>query len=155
MKRILFVCLGNICRSPLAQGIMESLLEGEPGEYEVDSAATSGYHNGQLADHRAIRTAQNHSLNLTHISRKILPVDFEKFDYILVMDSGIRQDVVEMMQKWGYNHPKIFMMRDFDDQSSGLDVADPYYGNQEDFESCYQLLYECCRNFLAALKCGL
>ncbi|MDL2247659.1 low molecular weight phosphotyrosine protein phosphatase, partial [Bacteroides sp. OttesenSCG-928-J23] len=90
MKRILFVCLGNICRSPMAEGVMLRLLKeaGLESEYEVDSAGTAGYHEGELADSRMRMHASKRGYNLTHRSRPVRTEDFYEFDLIIGMDDN-------------------------------------------------------------------
>ncbi len=148
MKKILFVCLGNICRSPLAECIMRNLVEQRFDDqiFVIDSAGTSGYHQGEESDPRARKVARENGLSITHRARQIQPQDFDKFDLIIAMDGSVKQKIEEMGINWGKTHHHIELMRKYDDQQSCQDVADPYYGSDEDFRNCYQIILESCKN---------
>lgn len=133
--KVLMVCLGNICRSPLAQGIFEEKTKNL--SFQVDSAGTAGYHIGSAPDHRSIAVALNHGIDLRNQkARKFESCDFDKFDYIFVMDKSNYKDVLalatsaEMAKKVHLFLP------------NGNEVPDPYYGDTEGFEHCFKLLNE-------------
>lgn len=152
MVKVLFVCLGNICRSPLAEGIFNRMIEekGLSSEIECDSAGTIGFHSGELPNHGSRKVAKKHGFDLTHRSRMIRLLDFDQFDYLVVMDENNYRDVKDWAAQYKGKHPfQIFMMRDFDDKKSGKAVEDPYGGSQAVFEECYHILDESCTNFLA------
>ncbi|MCC5931924.1 MAG: low molecular weight phosphotyrosine protein phosphatase [Cyclobacteriaceae bacterium] len=152
--KVLFVCLGNICRSPLAEGIFKKLIEerGLLKHFHFDSAGTAAYHTGSPPDPRSFEIAGQHNILLEHTARKINDHDFQTFDYILAMDTSNYQHIKAQMER----HPKIksqlFKMRDFDAQKSGRDVPDPYYGGLKGFEKVYEMLEEACNIFIDYLE---
>ncbi len=152
-QKILFVCLGNICRSPLAEGIFLHLCAEQSlsSVYSVDSAGTGDWHAGQQPDKRSIAAAQRQGIKLTHVCRQIRLDDFLKFDQILVMDKSNLQDLTAQCPP--QYRTKIKLIRDFDsDGEKGLDVPDPYYGGPSDFDAVYSMLYRCCTCLLNDLE---
>jgi protein-tyrosine phosphatase len=151
MIQVIFVCLGNICRSPLAEAIFKDLVEKNGLSYQIscDSAGTSGYHDGERADPYSIKVGKNHGLDVSHISRKFILSDFTRFHYILVMDENNLRDVrnleKSLTSKGNYT---IELMRAFDNQKSRKKVDDPWSEGIESFERCYDILKESCENFL-------
>ncbi len=149
-QRILFVCLGNICRSPAAEGIMRRLVDenGLSGEITVDSAGTYGGHAGDLPDSRMRRAASRRGYELTHRARRIRESDFEEFDMIVVMDDMNYESVHRLAPSRQFAE-KIFRMVEFcpsfPDRSY---VPDPYYEGHEGFELVLDMLEEGCRNIL-------
>ncbi len=149
-QRILFVCLGNICRSSAAEGILRSLAErsGMAGEIEVDSAGTYGGHAGDLPDARMHRAAARRGYELTHRARRLRESDFEAFDMIVVMDD-MNYEAAHRMAPSRSEAAKIFRMVEFcpsfPDRSY---VPDPYYEGHEGFELVLDMLEEGCRNIL-------
>jgi len=135
------VCLGNICRSPLAEGILESKVE--KNVVFVDSAGTGGWHIGELPDHRSIEVARNHRIDITNQRcRKFQAADFDDFDFIYVMDRSNFNDVMSMVR----NEEDTYKVRLILDEisSNQLEVPDPYYGGDNGFEQVFQLLNEAC-----------
>lgn len=153
MINILFVCLGNICRSPSGEGVFKSLVESEGLEdkFFIDSAGTSAYHVGEPADRRMRKHAERRSIRLTSRSRRFIRQDFDKFDYILAMDGSNYDDILSI-DKTGENRAKVFMMTDFSSIYKNRDVPDPYYGGDDGFEEVLDLLEESCRGLLDAVK---
>jgi protein-tyrosine phosphatase len=151
MIQVIFVCLGNICRSPLAEAIFKDLVnkKGLSSHIECDSAGTSGYHDGQRADNYSIQVGKKHGLDVSHISRKFILDDFNRFQYILVMDEKNLRDVsnLEKLLTSTGNYT-IELMRAFDNQKSRKKVDDPWSEGIESFERCYAILAESCKNFL-------
>lgn len=150
MIGVLFVCLGNICRSPLAEGIFIKKVE-EAGLKElihVDSAGTSRWHIDEPPDQRSAQIARQHGIVLDHLGRQISPRDMDDFDYIIAMDADNYEDILRVRENHLDGKAEIVLMRDFDDQRSGADVPDPYYGGQNGFQLVYDLLDESLSNFL-------
>lgn len=142
MTRILFVCLGNICRSPLAEGLFLSKLNqaGLLEKYTVDSAGTSAYHEGALADPRTRENALDNGVELTSRSRPFRKQDFVDFDLILTMDRTNYTNVKRLEPTFPDEIAKVQMMRDFDLESPGADVPDPYYGGAQGFQNVFDIL---------------
>ncbi len=141
-KRILFVCLGNICRSPSAEAVFRALIEkkGVAEEFEIDSAGTSGWHEGEPADRRMQHHAQKRGYHLTSLSRPVHPEsDFETFDYIVAMDHENLNELKLMAPRTGHK-AKLFLMTDFAHNLSHDGVPDPYYGGENGFELVLDLL---------------
>lgn len=141
MKKILFVCLGNICRSPSAEAVFRGLVEekGEGYNYVIDSAGTSDWHRGEPADKRMQRHAMKRGYNLTSISRPFEQNDFDKFDLIVVMD---RENLDELKRKARNksDRKKLFLMTDFSKKYNYEYIPDPYFGGDEGFELVLDLL---------------
>lgn len=139
--KVLMVCKGNICRSPMAEGIAKTLIK-EQGrdDLTVDSAGTHGYHIGASADKRAINTAKAHGIDISTLkARQISAQDLQRFDLILVADDeNLRQ--LQALADNQAQLQKIHKMLKHHPDNTNQDLPDPYYGNQEDFEHCYQLL---------------
>lgn len=152
--RILFVCLGNICRSPAAEGIMRRLVgqEGISDRVEVDSAGTYGGHRGQLPDPRMRSAAARRGLSLTHRSRPIREEDFEQFDRIVVMDDMNYEDVHRLAPSRKAAE-RIFRMTEFCRRHPDRTyVPDPYYEGHEGFELVLDLLEDACEGLLEEMK---
>lgn len=149
--RVLFVCSGNICRSPLAEGLFVHLARerGVDHLFAADSAGTHDYHQGERADPRTLRVGARHGIDVTSIAREVRASDFEEFDLILAMDRGHRREL--SVRSPARHRHKIEMMRSYDRPDSDPDVPDPYYGGFEGFERMYAILDVCCRNLLDAL----
>jgi protein-tyrosine phosphatase len=153
MTKVLFVCLGNICRSPLAEGIFREMNAQENQNFVCDSAGTSTYHIGELPDERTQAIAQKNNLILTHRARQIQKEDFEKFDYIIAMDRSVYQNILSYKARVNNAvETNIMLMRSFDEDKTQLDVPDPYYGNLADFDNVYLILKRCMKNFFKFLK---
>jgi protein-tyrosine phosphatase len=140
--KILMVCLGNICRSPLAEGLLASKLPKE--KFTVDSAGTGNYHIGKQPDQRSIFTAQKNGLDITYQkARQFSPDDFDYFDYIYVMDSSNYDDVIELAKNENHKN-KVEMILNYLFPGENVDVPDPYYGLQNGFDMVYEMLDETC-----------
>ena len=143
------VCLGNICRSPLAEGILRSLaLKHQLASLlEIDSAGTAGHTAGSFPDPRSQAVAQLHGITLNHRARKLIKKDFEFFDHILVMDKTNLQFVLG--QAGDSAKDKVRLITDFDfRENSPRIVADPYYGNLQHFHDVYEQILHCCQGWL-------
>lgn len=137
--KILFVCSGNICRSPLAQGIFQSYVSEHnlSEEFELDSCGTSSYHVGSLPDKRSIDVARKYNISLSHRARQINKNDLDYYDYILVMDHLNYEDVLTNIEK-NLVKDRVFLLRSFDPATNvEYNVPDPYYGTDDDFEEVF------------------
>jgi len=152
-KNVLFVCLGNICRSPSAEAVFKYLVgkKGEDGNYFIDSAGTSAWHAGEKADARMKRHAKKRGVELTSLSRKFVPEDFERFDYIIAMDRENMDDLKRMARDKN-DLDKLYMMTDFSQKFSYHEIPDPYYGGNEGFELVLDLLEDANRGLLDYIK---
>lgn len=152
-KRICFICLGNICRSPLAEGIFRHLVKeaGLEAVFEVESAGTGNYHVGEQPDRRAQAVARTHSVRLSGRARQFQPGDFGRFDHILAMDRENLDDL-RRLARTETERKKIQLLRDYDPEASDeAGVPDPYYGGPDGFERVYQIIERSCRGLLKAL----
>ncbi|WEK70158.1 MAG: low molecular weight phosphotyrosine protein phosphatase [Candidatus Chryseobacterium colombiense] len=139
--KILMVCLGNICRSPLAEGIMKTKL---PDSFIVDSAGTISMHEGEHPDKRTIKTAANHKIDISkQRSRPITILDFENFDKIYCMDANVLADVVSKAKN-EEQRQKISLFLEAAGDHNHTEVPDPYWGDMKDFEEVFQLLEKGC-----------
>ncbi len=145
MKKILFVCLGNICRSPAAEGVLKQIIKNHKREndFYVDSAGTSAYHQGAKADKRMIAAAKKREIDLTSLSRPFEYEDFQEFDYIVAMDKSNFKDILSLDQKNIYSS-KVFLMTDFTPSFPDVGVPDPYFGGEAGFDYVLDLLEEGC-----------
>ena len=142
MTRILMVCLGNICRSPLAHGILESKLPEDL--YYVDSAGTAGYHIGSMPDSRSVKVARNNGIDISvQRGRQFKIQDFDNFDHIYVMDQSNYTDVMRLART-NDDMAKVKLILDELPFISDKRVPDPYYGDFSDFEHVYDLLESAC-----------
>jgi protein-tyrosine phosphatase len=151
MVRVLFVCMGNICRSPIAQGVFENVLrrEGLEDEVFVDSAGTGTWHVGEPPDERAQRTAGLRGLDLSsQRARRIAPEDCQKFDYILTMDEENYRAVAGLCQGSAVVRPFL----DFAEDSPEREVPDPYYGGPDGFEHVLDLVEEASEGLISDIR---
>lgn len=153
--RILFVCMGNICRSPTAEGVMRHLVveEGLEDVIELDSAGTGGWHVGDPPDHRARTAARARGITLDGAARQVQPEDFEECDLVLAADAENLVDLRAIAPP-GTEH-KVRLLREFDPASEGapdLDVPDPYFGGERGFEDVLDLVEAACRGLLAWIR---
>lgn len=155
MIRLCFVCLGNICRSPTAEGVMIALVEQAnlARSIEVDSAGTAAYHIGEPPDPRSLRAAKAHAVHLPSIARQFERGDFARFEYVLAMDRTNRANLLSLSRSEA-ERSKVVLLRSFDASSverGELDVPDPYYGGAEGFEEVFQICHAACTGLLAHL----
>lgn len=136
------VCLGNICRSPLAEGILQSKVDAT--QIQVDSAGTAGYHIGRKPDSRSIQVALNHGIDISQQRcRQVSLSDFANFDYIFAMDNANYEDLIDLAKNT-QSKAKIQLISEILYPNQNVEIPDPYYGNAEDFETVYQLLDPIC-----------
>lgn len=139
--KVLMLCLGNICRSPLAEGILRNKIA---NDNLVDSAGTISMHQGQKADKRSIKIAQNHHIDINpHRSRPIVEKDFEEFDHIYCMDFNNVKDAMSLT-KSEEQRQRISLILDVLQDDNSQEVPDPYWGELSDFEDVYQMLDKAC-----------
>ncbi|MHB8637552.1 MAG: low molecular weight protein-tyrosine-phosphatase [Fimbriimonadaceae bacterium] len=146
MKRVLFVCMGNICRSPLGEAILRHQASASEHPVSVDSAGTSDWHVGQPSDARAIEVAESRGYAMTHRARQVRPIDFQIFDLIVAMDT---ENVRALKQVPGFIVEKVRLARSFDPDADGAEVEDPYYGTLDEFKTIADQLEAACRGILA------
>lgn len=153
---VLFVCLGNICRSPLGEGIFAALAKerGLADRFHVDSAGTAGYHSGEPPDSRSTAVAAAHGVPLTGQARQVTPRDMVDFDVIVAMDGSNYRSLERLRRRSGRHRDSladIVMMRDYDPEARDADVPDPYYGGPDGFERVYRIVERSCRGLLDEL----
>jgi low molecular weight protein-tyrosine phosphatase len=156
--RLLFVCLGNICRSPTAEGVMRALVEdaGLQQQIELDSAGTGSWHVGSAPDERASATARGRGVALAGSARQVREADFHDFDLLLAMDSENMRDLRELAPG-EREEAKVRLLREFDAASAttaDLDVPDPYYGAPGGFEEVFDLVHAACEGLLEQIRAG-
>ena len=153
MINVLFVCMGNICRSPSGEAVMNKLVKRANLEDKIkcDSAGTIAFHEGEPADARMKRHALSRGYRLTSIARRFRDVDFDNFDYIIAMDKANFNDLASFDSEKKYNH-KVFMMTDFAKNGSYSEVPDPYYGGPEGFEQVIDIIEESCEGLLNKIR---
>ncbi len=147
---VLFVCLGNICRSPMAEGIFRHVVDevGMADRFRVDSAGTGDWHVGESPDARAVRTAGRHGVALGGHARQIQAEDFRRFDYILALDRENLEELTRIRSRAG-GDAALYLLREFDPEGGpGAEVSDPYYGGPTGFEDVFEMVERACRALL-------
>ncbi len=141
--KVLMVCLGNICRSPLAEGILSEKIKSNNLDWQVDSAGTGAYHVGQMPDPRSVAIAHKHGIDISsQRARQFSKEDFDVFDLILVMDSSNYANVVRLAENEDHQS-KVKMIMDFVHPEDHVSVPDPYW-NDDGFQQVYDMLYAAC-----------
>jgi low molecular weight protein-tyrosine phosphatase len=156
-QRILFVCLGNICRSPTAEAVMARLVAeaGLEGSIELDSAGTGSWHVGSPPDSRAVEAAARRGIRVDGVGRQIAAADFEAFDLVLAMDAMNLRELRRVAYEAGLDGSNVRLLREFDPASAdaaSLDVPDPYSGGPDGFERVLDLIEAACAGLLAELR---
>jgi protein-tyrosine phosphatase len=151
--RVLFVCLGNICRSPLAEGVFASLVEeaGVSAEFQIDSAGTGSWHVGERPDARAAMVAREHGIELHSRARQVTEQDLHDFDYVVAMDRDNLRSLERMAAASGAE-AHIQLLRAHEPDPDSDEVPDPYYGGVSGFETVYQIVRRSCEGLLAHLR---
>ena len=149
--KILMVCLGNICRSPLAEGIMKEKIRAAGLDWSVDSAGTGGWHVGALPDSRSVAVAEKYGLDITdQRARKFRGYDCIEFDLICAMDSSNYRDIFKHANSQT-EKDKIKMIMNFSHPERNISVPDPYH-DDDGFEQVYQMLNEACEGIIRSMK---
>ncbi len=148
MIKIVFVCLGNICRSPSAEGILKKMVldRGLSSDFYIDSAGTSAFHVGEGADKRMKKHAIKRGYKLISLSRQFNICDYDEFDYIIAMDHNNLKDIYSLDNSSKHSN-KIKLMTDFSKEFFNLEVPDPYYGGSKGFDTVIDILEESCKGF--------
>ncbi|MFK7922707.1 MAG: low molecular weight protein-tyrosine-phosphatase [Bacteroidia bacterium] len=154
MVRVLFVCLGNICRSPMAEGLFLHYIKdaGLQDKIRVDSAGTGGWHVGERPDARMLETAKRHDIPLPSRARQAKANDFEEYDYILAMDESNLDDLKRLADSSTNPRAQLFKMRFFDVDAPDTDVPDPYWGGDQGFEYVFQMLDRSTQKLLTHIR---
>lgn len=144
-EKILFVCLGNICRSPLAEGIMQHYIQQHNLPLIVDSAAIAPYHIGEHPDKRTIKNALKHRINIAHlVARQFQINDFYDFDKIYVMDSSHHKHLRQLAPNQKLFAQKVDYLMNVLYPNQNIEIPDPYYGTEQDFEQVFQMIHSAC-----------
>ena len=151
-KKVLFVCLGNICRSPAAEGVFSSLVKKANLDnlIYVDSAGTAAYHTGERADSRMISHASKRGYDLNSIARKFIQEDFDKFDFIITMDKQNHRDVLSLTKNDAHRQ-KVSLMTDYLKGMDASEVPDPYYQGASGFEYVLDIIENASHNLLTKI----
>ena len=152
--KIMFVCMGNICRSPLAHGVFQHMvdLQNLGSRFAIESSGTISYHVGELPDARMRDEAAKHGIDLTHRARQIDASDLEEYDIILAMDKSNLYHIKELAKGKIKKKAKIRLFREYDPQKDSKEVPDPYYGGPDGFSNVYEIVERTCSNLLQALN---
>ena len=152
---VLFVCLGNICRSPLAEGVFRHLVTGAGLEasFSIDSAGTGAWHAGEGPDPRSVEVAAAYGVELSGRARQVTPDDLRRFDVVVAMDRDNLAALKDLSDE-AHGTARLHLIRAFDPEADGDEVPDPYYGGPSGFEKVYGMVRSGCEGLLGALRAG-
>lgn len=151
MQKILVVCLGNICRSPLAEGILLHFVKQRGLKLVIDSAGTSDYHVGEAPDARTVANAKKHGIDLSPLrARQFSAHDFDEFDRIYVMDKSNLQNVLHLARTEG-DKQKTDLLLNVSHPGKDMEVPDPYFGGEQGFENVFKMVYKACEDLVNEL----
>lgn len=151
MIKVLMVCLGNICRSPMAEGILREKVKDRDLEIEIDSAGTGNYHVGEAPDPRSIATTASFGIDISDLrARQFKVSDFDNFDHILVMDESNKANVLKLARNLA-DESKVKLMLDYASEKNLIEVPDPWFGGEDGFYDVYHMLNDACENFLTVI----
>lgn len=148
------MCLGNICRSPVAEGVFRNVVasEGLENQFDIDSAGTSDYHIGDSPDSRSVAEAQGRGLTLDHAARQIGPEDFDRFDYVIAMDAS-NLGRVRRLAAGATGRAELHLLRSFDETArDDLEVPDPYFGGPDGFAVVHDMIERASRGLLEHIR---
>jgi protein-tyrosine phosphatase len=151
---VLFVCLGNICRSPLAEGVFREVVAraGLADRFEIDSAGTSSYHTGDSPDPRTLEVAARRGVQLEHAARQVKDVDLERFDYVVAMDLANLGKLERLVSRAG-GSAELHLLRAFDAEAGDdREVPDPYFGGERGFEDVHDMVERSCAGLLEHIR---
>jgi protein-tyrosine phosphatase len=147
---LLFVCTGNICRSPTAEGVARALAARHGVDCELESAGIGAWHVGEAPDTRTINAASTRGYDLSNQrARQLAPGDFDRFDHIIALDAGHLRQLHQMAPDGG--KARLSLLMDWSDRASSVDVPDPYYGDREDFDQVIEMVEEAIEGLFASL----
>ncbi|MBD3629677.1 low molecular weight protein-tyrosine-phosphatase [Cyclobacterium sp.] len=154
MIKVLFICLGNICRSPLAEALFNHKISQK--DYKdlitADSCGTSDYHIGELADERALACARNNGIVIHHRGRQLHRTDFRDFDYLVAMDHSNLENIKKLSHEVQLPVKNLHLVREFQQNAEFPEVPDPYYGGEDGFQKVYDILDESLDGFIRELE---
>ena len=152
--KVLFVCLGNICRSPMAEGVFNKLVNerGLEEKFYSTSAGTADYHIGQSPDARTKIVCDLNKAPIEHKGRKFEKEDLKEFDLILAMDGNNLKDILSLVNENDESRKKVKLLRSYEPNGERKEVPDPYYGNLDDFKTVYSMLVNACNHLLNTLE---
>lgn len=153
MTKVLFVCLGNICRSPLAEAIFNHKIRelGLADVFMADSSGTSNYHIGEPPDERTLRNARKNGVTIRHAGRQLNVADLDEYDYVYAMDNN-NYHAIARLSNGARPKAQIGMIRDFDPVLKGGEVPDPYFGGERGFQDVFEMLDRSIENLIVHLR---